>query len=860
MRLETIALKGIGPFTGEVRLDLRDLPPGLIAIVGENGAGKTMFLEAPLAVLDRAFISRGDKAPLTDYCGGDRGAYFDATYLFEGRGQYRARLNLDGLKGGSEAVLEHVATDGRRKALNDGKVSTYDVARAQIFPSREVLLASAFAAQNRRGSFVTLGKGERKELFAALLGLEKYGAYAETARKAAAALDVKRGELRALITRLEAESNAAITDQIAIEANQLQADIGAAEVRAAHLASEIAALEQQLFDARDNAQAYAAAVSALATLQEARRTHEAVRDRADASIRGAHHAYAGTIAMVERERDRRLQAATAAIAAEVSVEGLTLRLERDLAEIERDVALDRDDRETRLRNNRENLLDQAASIRNAVKERAGIERTKGEDQRQRATVAAFLASEESDLRAAQAEVLRRTPARQALEAARRGAGVLDGVPCGGAGTYAACQFLQDARASRENLPALEANVRTLEQAEAKVADYLESVERARASLQQLDAQLAAADRRLAALKPLADRAAALEHAEQRVAELERDLAQIEEMATKRRAKAQADHDARLIEREQRLAAHNAELLAARAWAEAEAAGLVRTRDAAIAEAEAQRHVAVQAIAALAVDLVAAEQAVATSRVDQDAVTDLEQRLALARADHHQTQTTLARLDERVQALAARRAAVLAKRDEAESLRTTLAGVDRDAIEWESLARIFGKDGLPVLEIDAAGPTVSALTNDLLQACFGSRFTVELVTQEAKASGKGLKEVFELKVWDAERPGDRDRDVSDLSGGEQVLIDEALKSAIAIFVNTRNEAPIRTCWRDETTGALDPENATRYMQMLRRVHERGGFAHVLFISHNADAAAMADAQIRVADGAITLQYAPFGVAA
>lgn len=178
-----------------------------------------------------------------------------------------------------------------------------------------------------------------------------------------------------------------------------------------------------------------------------------------------------------------------------------------------------------------------------------------------------------------------------------------------------------------------------------------------------------------------------------------------------------------------------------------------------------------------------------------------------------------------------------------------------AFEWNVLAKAFGREGLPVLEIDAAGPAVSDLCNDLLHSCFGSsRFTVELVTQQPKTDGTGMKEIFELKVHDSEQGGERD--LTDLSGGEQVIVDEALKSAIALFVNQQNTFPMETCWRDETTGALDPENALRYIALLRRLQERGGYEKVVFVSHNPDATALADAQLAVADGAVTVRYPPF----
>jgi len=125
-------------------------------------------------------------------------------------------------------------------------------------------------------------------------------------------------------------------------------------------------------------------------------------------------------------------------------------------------------------------------------------------------------------------------------------------------------------------------------------------------------------------------------------------------------------------------------------------------------------------------------------------------------------------------------------------------------------------------------------------------------QEAKVSGKGLKETFELKVWDGERGGDRD--LSDLSGGEQVIIDECLKAALALYARRHAQIPIETCWRDETTGPLDDENRARYVPMLRRLQHLGGFHTLLFVTHDAEIAAQADAQIQVGGGTARLVLA------
>jgi exonuclease SbcC len=83
------------------------------------------------------------------------------------------------------------------------------------------------------------------------------------------------------------------------------------------------------------------------------------------------------------------------------------------------------------------------------------------------------------------------------------------------------------------------------------------------------------------------------------------------------------------------------------------------------------------------------------------------------------------------------------------LQTACRASSRSSLEWRDLAKALGKGGLPDLEIDAAGPTISAPTNALLLACFGPRFSIELVTQVEKADGSGMKDEFTVRVIDNE---------------------------------------------------------------------------------------------------------------
>ncbi|MCU1315490.1 MAG: nuclease SbcCD subunit, partial [Candidatus Acidoferrum typicum] len=68
--------------------------------------------------------------------------------------------------------------------------------------------------------------------------------------------------------------------------------------------------------------------------------------------------------------------------------------------------------------------------------------------------------------------------------------------------------------------------------------------------------------------------------------------------------------------------------------------------------------------------------------------------------------------------------------------------------WKLLAKGLGNDGVVALTIDDAGPALTHTVNELLLACYGRRFTVEIRTQRALASGE-LREGFQILVHDAD---------------------------------------------------------------------------------------------------------------
>jgi exonuclease SbcC len=173
---------------------------------------------------------------------------------------------------------------------------------------------------------------------------------------------------------------------------------------------------------------------------------------------------------------------------------------------------------------------------------------------------------------------------------------------------------------------------------------------------------------------------------------------------------------------------------------------------------------------------------------------------------------------------------------------------QDLDDWTTLAKACGPRGVQAYEIDAAAPAISALCNDLLHACYGPRFSVRLSTVAAKASG-GVKEVCDLVVLDSERGTDGSAALK--SGGERVIIGEALSLAIAIYNTRRSEIPMADLVRDECAGALDGDNARRYVAMVRKALDLGGFHRAFFVSHVPELWELADARLHVEDGKVSV---------
>jgi exonuclease SbcC len=208
-------------------------------------------------------------------------------------------------------------------------------------------------------------------------------------------------------------------------------------------------------------------------------------------------------------------------------------------------------------------------------------------------------------------------------------------------------------------------------------------------------------------------------------------------------------------------------------------------------------------------------------------------------------------------LIARQAQIKQRQEQLEAAQARLTHVEaelgtaRTELEdYNYLAKVFGPDEIQLCEIQAAGPEVSTLVNALLEGCFDNKFEIRFRTQRPKADGRGMVDDFDVEVRNKNL--DRTCLVDELSGGQFVLVNEAVNLGIAIH-NMRKGEGIRyeTLFRDETVGALDAANGKEYVRMLRRAMDLGRFHQVIFICHTPLVWELADQILTVGDGHVVV---------
>lgn len=785
MRYERIRLRGLGPFREEVGVELDGLPGRVTAVTGENGAGKTTLLELLTGSLFRACPTRGSLRDLAT----ERGAWVEVDVVNGQR--WRVRQTVDAVSGKSEALV--LNAEGA-PVLDSGKVRDADAWVAAHFPAPEVVYAALFGVQGSEG-FLAMKAGERKACLLRALGVERLEALAGAARERAR--DGK-AELAALDTRIRDEQLRSG------DVEDLRARLDAARDAAALATEGSAAAQSALASARDAAEVARQRRAVRGRLTAAQERAEGLRDLAAraSEIRAAkaeHEAASRDAKDLMRRRDqaaedgRRARAEVARMREEHGrwkrqAEDAAGRAARARARLERD--------RERVRDATERLPAARTAVTQA---REGAARAQERLDELRARQVAGADERIEQLRSA----LRSIAKSAALDLATQRGIARD-----------ALDRDLDAERSATETP------REVAAAEAERRSFLRAEGDALGPLRELEeaAALAAGLERDAETIEAAERDEQTARAEMvRLASAAREVIAVAD-GHEREVAALA---ARIEDRERdeyRLA-----LLAQQA---AEVEGV----EARLAEVEAQAHGFEAELATMPPEPDSAE-------CDVPAAQDVADRAAHDLRSRSRTVTEIEVALLRAEEGAARLAALASER----------ARVAADLAHWNLIAAGFGRDGVQAALIDAAGPELTEIANDLLHRALGARWSIVIETTRLDSRGRREIEGLDVRVIDTERG--RDGLVETYSGGERVLLGEAVSLALAVVACRHAGTERPTLIRDESGAALDPERARAWIAMVRRAAELIDAARVLVVTHSAEVAELCDSRLVVADGRV-----------
>lgn len=712
----------------DVSVDFKAIPGNLIAISGKNGQGKTSLMESIFLSLYRIFPSR---PAVYEFCSG-RDAMVD--FKFDWHNQpYEVVVNIDAVYSKMEAFLY----DGQHNPLPGitGKTKDFDAVAANLFGNAEMVMASSFAAQNKRGSFIKLAKIDRKSLFIKMLNLALLQTATEEFRK-----EYQKCSTDLTAKRAEA---AIIEEQLKVKVPDIE-----------HLKEILQEYEAKHLQCSNESTRLVELIGILKT-KVANRTF--IQDRI----------------LQESEKYTGFAKKATALKSRLEANQKLLENEDKISDAIQELSLKREDQ-----------LQSRKTLSQLNLQRRTLQLEKEEYDKQVNSL------REQWLRLQ----TKRKLCEKSIDDAKRDSATIDEVPCKAEGDFAQCQFLIRAIEAKNNLENLNVEYLNTTQGMLKIQDDQKLIHKPNIeSLNNYDNQIKeweetnkAIESRIKSLEAIASPtiAAQIEQAKAKVGEIKEQIITAEE-------------GLRLAEQE----------------------------------------------------ISAAKDEGRKVAVAQDELNKAQQDLIGCNGNKNLLEGNMYDVNKDIVRAESLKKSIEESQKKLLPLKATICDLEADQKDWNLLIEAFGPNGIQSLEIDAAGPTVSSITNDLLFSCFGPRFSIKFLTQLPKADGSGYKDEFDIFVIDSEKG--REGSIDGLSGGEQVIVAEAVSLAIAIFNKMKSGIAWQTLFRDETTGPLDDDNAPRYIQMLRRAREIGHFLKVFFIAHQDRLKDLADSRINIVNGTVEI---------
>lgn len=816
MKLKSLFLKGFkglrsGIGVSEVSLDFSSMPSGLVAICGPNGAGKTTILDNlhPYRIMPYKIRKAKDWSPgafsFYDQCEGVD-ASKDLVFEMGGR-EYRSLVLIDADRKKQEAYLYEMSPTGW-VALNDGKVKTYDEAIERVVGSPTLFFSSVFRAQSAK-NLSDYARSDIMGILAELLNVDHIREQGDKCRKVVAELTSRVELSRASIRSVVDEVNAA--NEIMLEVASIEVDLASVMSNRDIKIEVLNGVRAELSAAQQRAAAFESERIRYRQLQT---TLEAEKSRAKQEtlrVGGELAAEQGRLVRLQEQLQQKRQTLDARLDRARKIAGNATAIREKVAE---ETTL-----QTRL-NTLRNELDILSGRRDALdadlhvlsslrQEAAGYEKE--------------LLSLESKRKLDAGRV------KSAIATVERDSALLEGLDCRADGSgfvNASCRFVTGAMEAFQSLPDLREQLVALDAPGAEEVALVAKSEEVKVAIEKYAPFSAELD---SCKAMLAEVVGAISGVEKSLAECARWTKLVGELD-------RAELDITEVE---------AELFALDAESDAEFA-TVRERITAIEERlESSRTESEKRIRDL--DLQVLECNVAEDPAGQ--VTGIETRLKAAEVDLANTDENVRRLELALAGMRERIKSADVARGKIADAESTIDRLNALICDYSLLAKACSNDGIIALELDDAAPSIAVIVNDLLQACYGSRFSVRLDTQAQKADG-GMREAFDIVIYDSET--DEERSIAECSGGQLNWLEDAITRGICLFNIHRSDRVFGTLFSDEKDGMLDADRKLEFLAVKRRALELGTHDREFFITQTPELVEQADARIVLTRGAVMIR--------
>lgn len=786
----------------EITLDLETIPQEaqLVAIAGPNGAGKTTLMDnlQPYRLMpSRASSPTPGGFSFYEHIVGGEGSK-ELDWEFKGvRYKSMLRFRATAKTKKTEAYLFVIGEDGSQTPwsdpatgmLSDGKAATYDEAVEAILGKPEVFFSAQFSAQGR-APIGAMTSTEVKSLIAEMIGSSKSAELAAKASDVAKGLRPRQSALTDEAARLKEQ----MPEQQELDSERLgmEAKLAEAEQQRQLLQQKSDSLVGRIASAQANEDQIKAAENQHAAFQREAQAFELEVGQAEQALaEERQRAQAAHQQRLVVARQAQTDAASVVKAAAEQINRLNKAVEGEAAIGQAKQRLN----ELQLRN---------AELRQVIErcqpQALLMERVQGEI----TEISGKLASTKSD----------GTHVAQALKQAQETASLLSEVPCQGTDLSGRCKLLAHANDAGEKVPELTVKVTGLRKSFATLRDQSDTLTQRLNELKQAKEQLDAANRELASVALEVQKAEAIVATEAAVIQARQDLPaaglHLEEAQAR---SAQAGQQLQAIEQELEQIALD-----------------FQTKAKQLERQHAEKRERLQAM----------RQALPALNQGDD-VTQLRQQAAQVSQDMKALESSKVLTQEALARNLARMEALQQQRIQLAALEAKIKAMADEISQWTLLAKALGTNGIIAMSIDDAGPAIAQYANELLDDCYGGRFTISLLTQQHTQAGIA-KEAFLIQVEDNHRGENKLLDA--MSGGEKVWINECLVRGLALYMAEVADSRSQTLFSDESDGALDPQRKREYMAMKRAVIERGGYEREYLITQTPELLEMCDAVIDV----------------